>query len=79
MMGEISGNHGLHFDFGSYHHNVTHKNAGKYYADLAIILIGRMVQNESIMIKTFMRQQFNYDALYYNQYEPLFAEAKLWK
>lgn len=79
MLGEVGGNYGLYFDFGSYHHNVTHKNAGKYFADLATILIGRMAQNESIMIKTFMRQTYNYDALYFNEYAPLFAEAKLWR
>jgi hypothetical protein len=78
MLGEIGGNHGLYFDFGSYHHEVHHKNATKYYQDLAVILLGRMRQNESISIRTHMRQTYNYDNLYYNEYEPLFAEAKTW-
>jgi glycosyltransferase involved in cell wall biosynthesis len=79
MLGEVGGNHGLYFDFGSYHHEVHHKNASKYYADLATIILGRMRQNEAVEAKTYMRQTYNYDNLYFNEYEPLFAEAKTWK
>lgn len=78
MLSEVAGNNGLYFDFGSYHHEVHHKNASKYYADLATIILGRMQQNESVMIRTYMRQTYNYDNLYFNEYEPLFAESKTW-
>lgn len=78
MLSEVGGNHGLYFDFGSYHHEVHHQNASKYYADLATIILGRMIQNESVTTRTFMRQTYNYDNLYFNEYEPLFAEAKTW-
>lgn len=79
MLGEVCGNHGLSFDFGSYHHDVHHKNATQYYSDLATIILGRMRQNEAITVRTFMRQTFNYDALYFKEYAPLFAEAKTWR
>ena len=79
MLGEVGGNNGMYFDFGSYHHEVHHQNASKYYADLAAIILGRMKENESVVTRTWMRQTYNYDNLYYNEYEPLFAEAKLWK
>lgn len=78
MLGEVGGGYGLYFDFGSYHHDVHHQNATKYYQDLATIILGRMRQNESIMIKTHMRQKYNWDRLYFKEYEPLFAESKTW-
>lgn len=79
MLGEVGGGYGLYFDFGSYHHEVHHKNAGKYYEDLATIILGRMRQDDAVMAKTWMRQQYNYDNLYFNEYEPLFAESMTWK
>lgn len=76
---EISGGHGLYFDFGSYNHKIVQTNVQKYYRDLALIAIGRMERNESIMLKTFCRQRYNWDYLYHHEYLPLIMESKTWK
>lgn len=76
---EISGGHGLFFDFGSYNHRVVQSNAEKYYKDLAYISIGRLMRNESIMLKTFCRKNYNWNSLYQNEYAPLMAESETWK
>lgn len=77
MMSEVFGNNGLYFDFGSFHNNFEppHKD---YYRDLAIIVLGRMYNNETIRTSTFCRKAYNYDALYIHVYEPLLMESKLW-
>lgn len=78
-LSEISGGHGLFFDFGSYNQRITQTNSSKYYRDLAYISLGRMSRNESIMLKTFCRQKFNWNYLYENEYLPLIAESTTWK
>jgi hypothetical protein len=78
MLGEVAGNNGLFFDFGSFHHSVTNKNTARYFSDMAGLILGRMEQNESVKIKTYMRQTYNYDNLYYREYEPLFSETRTW-
>jgi glycosyltransferase involved in cell wall biosynthesis len=77
MMREVFGNNGLQVDFGSFHNEFKppHK---EYYRDIAIIILGRMYQNESIRTRTFCRKAYNYDALYIHIYEPLLMESKLW-
>jgi hypothetical protein len=79
LLREVSGNNGLFFDFGSFNKDVTHSDASKYYKDLANISLGRMNRNEALMAKTYMRQRYNWDYLYINEYVPAFAESKLWK
>jgi glycosyltransferase involved in cell wall biosynthesis len=77
MMREVFGNNGLQMDFGSFHNEFKppHK---EYYRDVAIIILGRMYNNESIRTRTFCRKAYNYDALYIHIYEPLLMESKLW-
>jgi len=78
MQREISGNTALYFDFGSYHHNFNLENPEQYYKDIAMIILGRMVQDEAVKTKTFMRQKYNFDYLYNNEYAPVMAETGLW-
>lgn len=78
MQREISGNMALYFDFGSYHHNFTCQDEQKYYKDIAMIIMGRMAQDESIKSKTFMRRKYNFDYLYHNEYAPVMAESEMW-
>lgn len=68
----------LFFDFGSFHHNFVCDNPNVYYNDIAQIILGRMVRDESIMAKTLARQTYNWDSLYKNKYLPLLAESKTW-
>jgi len=78
MQVEISGGQAIYFDFGSYHrtHNVV--NEEKYNQDIALICLARMAQDEAIRSKTFMRQHYNWDSLWWQYYNPLLVEAKTW-
>ncbi|MBW2598551.1 MAG: glycosyltransferase family 4 protein [Deltaproteobacteria bacterium] len=79
MQREVSGGTSLYFDFGAYNHQFNASDEDAYLRDIAITILGRMRQDESIMAKTFMRQRYNYDHLYKYEYAPVMAEAKLWK
>lgn len=79
MQREVSGGNALYFDFGSYNHQFHALDENAYLKDIAIIILGRMRQDESIMSKNFARQHYNYDYLYANEYAPVMAEAKLWQ
>ena len=79
MQREVSGGNALYFDFGSYTHQFHAPDENAYLKDIAIIILGRMRQDESIMSKNFARQHYNYDYLYANEYAPVMAEAKLWQ
>lgn len=80
LLREVSGGHGIYFPFGSFNQRAEHtpQQLTKYYKDLAHIAIGRILQNESIMLKTFCRKRYNYDYLYQAEYAPLIAESKTW-
>lgn len=76
MQKEISGNMALYFDFGSFNREFDIKDQEKYFSDLAWIIAGRMRQNESVMTKTFFRQNNNWDSLYHKYYSPIMMEQK---
>lgn len=78
MMYEVFGHEGLYFDFGSHHQNFEPPEVQAYHRDLATIILGRYMQNEAILTKSYCRRTYNYDALYLNVYEPLMSESKLW-
>lgn len=78
MMFEVMGFTGLYMDFGSYHQAFKPEDEGKYFEDVASIILGRMKQNEAISSKTFVRKKYNWDSLYLNFYQPVMAEAVTW-
>jgi hypothetical protein len=78
MQFEVSGGHALFFDFGSYHHQFHTPDYDIYCRDIAKIITGRMMEDESILSKTFMRQTYNWDNLYLKKYAPIMAESKGW-
>lgn len=75
MQMEITGNDALYFEFGSYHtkFEVPH---GRYWEDLARIIIARFDQSESLKTNTFCRQTYNMDNLYRRYYAPVMSELK---
>lgn len=75
---EIAGLNALYFDFGSFHQQVNHRDENAFLRDVSLIILGRMAQNEAIRAKTFMRQRYNWDSLYLNEYAPVLAEANTW-
>jgi hypothetical protein len=73
---EITKANCIYFDFGSFSHDVKIVDPDKFFKDLAFIIIGRMKENESLKIKTYCRQQYNYDNLYHRHYLPVMQELK---
>lgn len=78
MMHEVSGYNATYFDFGSFHCNVTHNNLDLLLRDIAMIILGRVLVNESVRLKTFMRRHYNMDYLYKRYYAPILAESRTW-
>ena len=78
MMHEVTGYNTLYFEFGSFHCNVTHGNIDMLLRDIALIVLGRLLVNESVRQKTFTRRHYNYDYLYKRYYAPILAESRMW-
>jgi hypothetical protein len=78
MMSEVGGGNTLYFEFGSYTHNHTVEDKDEYLRMVALIIMGRMQQNDGILTRTFMRKKYNYDNLYAKYYAPIMAEARLY-
>ena len=76
MQREIAMQSGLYFNMGSNRINHVIENENKYFCQIALIIWGRMRQNESIVSKMRMRQRYNMDYLYNNEYAPVMAELK---
>ena len=76
MLLEVSGLNAVYFDFGSYHqnHNLSAEVEKQYFQDIASIIVGRMQENESVRLKTFMKRRYNMDNLYFNYYLPAIKE-----
>jgi len=77
MMTEVGGGNTLYFDFGSYTHNFEPANMDDYLKQIALIILGRMQENDSILTRTFMRKHYNYDNLFRYYYAPVMAEVRL--
>jgi len=71
---EISGNMALYFDFGSFNHHFEIKDPKNYFSDIALIITGQMMHENSIMTKTYFRKHNNWDSLYHKYYMPIMAE-----
>lgn len=76
MMYEVSGGNGLFFDFGS-NQREWNRCDDKYFADIASIIIGRLMTNEAIRAATFMRQTYNMDTIYQRYYAPMIATGEI--
>lgn len=74
MTREITGNAAYGADFGSMRRKFRPPDMDKYLEQIALIILGRMKQNESIMTRTYARQHYNWDYLYKNEYAPVMAE-----
>jgi hypothetical protein len=78
MMSEVGGGNTLYFEFGSYTHNHTVEDKDEYLRMVALIIMGRIQQNDGILTRTFMRKKYNMDYLYSHYYAPIMAEARLY-
>lgn len=77
MQIEVGGGNTLYFDFGSYTQRHEPPDRDEYLRQVALIILGRMQENDSILTRTFMRKHYNYDALYAKYYAPIMAETRL--
>ena len=77
LMGEVMGHMPLGFDFGSYHREFIPwgGNWDGYLNAVALIILGRMAEQEGILAQTHIRQFYNWDRLYERVYEPLMTEV----
>jgi hypothetical protein len=69
VLGEVVGNNGIEFEFGSHRRIHEIQNTSQYCSDIAHIILARMKQNEGIMASTYCRTTYNMDALYNSHYE----------
>lgn len=68
----------LYFDFGSFTRPFQPANEDVYYNDIAKIILGRMLQSETLKTKTMFKNLNNMDYLYNKYYAPFIAESSLW-
>jgi glycosyltransferase involved in cell wall biosynthesis len=76
---EITADFALYMHFGSFHNNFEPpKGWDVYMDDMASIIIHRIARNEALNTKTFVRQRYNLDNLYYSYYEPAIKGSVTW-
>lgn len=71
---EITNHEALYFEFGSFHRNFNPPNE-QYWAAIAHTIVARLRQSEVLKVKTFCRQTYNMDSLYFRYYAPVMQEA----
>lgn len=77
MQMEVSGHNTLFFDFGSFTNNHHVPDQDEYLRQIAMIIMGRMQENDGILTRTFMRRHYNMDYLYSHYYAPIMAEMRI--
>jgi len=77
-MSEIHFNRGLYIDFGSFHNNLNIVNEAEYYYQVGKLILGQILQNETVVHRTLIRKYYNMDHLYLKVYQPIFGEMKGW-
>lgn len=78
MLSEVSGANALFFEFGSFNRQYHNSMGDKYYTVIARDIVSKMLNDTSIRAKSFIRQRYNWDYLYDNEYRPLFDESREW-
>lgn len=70
MMQDVLGAGTIAFDFGS-HYQVAHRMEEEAYINgVAMAILNRIFNNEAIFTKTYCRQRYNADNLYFRHYAP---------
>ncbi len=75
----ISGMSALYFDFGSFSRKFEVPNPNQYYRDIAFIILGTLLENDSLKIKTYFKNCNNMDFLYKQFYSPIMWGSALWE
>lgn len=75
VLAEVSGGNALFYDFGSYNKPFNNAAGDKYYVDIARAVMAKMITNEAIRARSYIRQTYNWDRLYEVEYKPLLEES----
>lgn len=71
MMQDVLGSGTVAFDFGSHTNNVHRIEEDDYINGIAMAILNRIFNNEAIFTKTYCRQRYNMDNLYFRHYAPI--------
>jgi hypothetical protein len=79
VLSEITGLRGLRFPFGSFNRQVHYgEGEANYMRAVAATIVDRMMSEESLAAKTYVRQTLNIDSLYHRYYQPIMEGAIAW-
>lgn len=78
MQQEISGFNTMYLNFGAFDNLWEPENRDDILMQYAIIIMGRMQENDAVLTRSHMRKTYNYDNLYKKYYAPIMAEARLY-
>lgn len=71
---EFFGKDALYFKFSSLRMRTTYEDEGKYFSDVAKIIIGELSKNRPLSAFNTWKQKFNYDYIFKSQLEPILNE-----
>ena len=71
---EFAKENALYFDFGSLLSKVQYNDKDRFMEDVAKIIDSEMKQNKSLRASSDVKKNFNFDALFINQIQPLLHE-----
>lgn len=72
VLNEVSGGNALFFDFGSFNKPFSNIKGDAYYVEIARTIMSKMFTNEAVRAKSYIRQRYNWDNLYKEEYLPAF-------
>ena len=71
---DFFGKDALYFKFGSVEQSVDYADEEKFFAEVAMIIIGELNKNKPLNAFNTLRQKFNGDYIFKNQLEPILYE-----
>lgn len=71
LMSELHGTYTKSFNFGSFNQNVSMPDVSAYLRDISLLIHNAFKMNDVVLHRTFLRQRYNWDYLYFNEYLPL--------
>lgn len=71
MMDEVHGNFTNSYNFGSFDQNFCASDPEQYYKDISVLIYNSLRLNKTVLHRTYLRQHYNWDYLYRNEYLPI--------
>lgn len=73
---EFFGSDALYFKFGSVRVKTQYLDENQYYQDMAKIIASELGKNRNLKSFTTLKQKFNYDYIFTNEFEPILFEER---